>query len=592
MPDTSRSRLEPRSATDLLRARLHDRISRRELVQRGLALGLALPTIGVLLHATGRDGSAQDANAKPARAREATAPAGQRRGGILTAGVVGAVDTLNPYLANLNGQSFDVLSGIMEGLLTVDSRQRLRPALAERYEISDDGLVYTFRLRQGVTFHNGDPFTADDVVRTWETIMDERLPAWQRLGWDKIARIDVPDPTTLVVTTTEISASFLAAISAGAGSNGVIAPARALRRGVARFAREFGEAPIGTGPMAFVERRGDDIVLERNRDYWGGKPSVGGVAVRLFPDYEAQLAALRGGELDLIARTGIPGGNLVDEALAIDGVTVLEFPGLTWGHLDLKQVGFLRETTVRQALDHATPAERIIDRVLGGQATRAVADQAPGSWAHNRDLEPRPYSPRRAARLLDEAGITLNRDGVRERDGERFEIELWGEESDPQAPAVLDLIAESWARVGVRATVRFQRAPTLWGPVGYQYSDKMTAGYYRWANGNDPDDLALWHSSQIPTSPGGPGGNIPAFFNEYAFQAEIDDLTARAAAETDRERRKELYGAIQALLREETPVIFLFWDKEYAAASDTVGGFWPSAYNDLLWNAGEWYRTK
>jgi peptide/nickel transport system substrate-binding protein len=120
----------------------------------------------------------------------------------------------------------------------------------------------------------------------------------------------------------------------------------------------------------------------------------------------------------------------------------------------------------------------------------------------------------------------------------------------------------------------------------------MTACLYSWSNGNDPDNMFYWHSSQIPDSPTGSGGNLPAYFHEYNFQAEIDDLTSRAAVETDQEVRKELYWQIQELLHEEVPVIFIYWSKAFPAAATNVGGYWPSAFTNLLWNAQDWYLTE
>jgi peptide/nickel transport system substrate-binding protein len=589
------------SANDLITARRRGRISRRGLIQRAVELGLGASVVGVLLHATGdlAFGAptvwAAEQERKPVPATKRTAPKGAaRKGATLVAGTVGEIDTLNPYLSNLYAQpaAFDVLSGVMEGLLAYDSKQRLKPGLAERYEVSDDGLVYTFKLRQGVTFHNGDPFSADDVVKTWEMIVNPKFPAWSRQGWEKIDKIEVPDPATVVVTTSEIYAPFLSNIAAGSFNNGVIAPVRQLKKDPERFGREFARSPIGTGPLRFVERDGDDVVLERFQDYWGANAKLSGVKVRAFPGQDEQLAALKAGEIQVAARVGTLSAPLVDEALGLDGLAVLEYAGLTWGHVDLKQIGFLRERTVRQALDFATPSQRIIDEALGGRAIRAFADQAPGSWAYDTNVKPRPYDPAKAESLLANAGLTVGDDGVRARDGERFVIELWGDEGDPQAPRILELIAESWNAIGVRTTTKLAPAGTLWGPMGYQFSDRMTGGYYRWPVFNDPDDMYFWHSSQIPTSPTGGGGNFPAFFYQYSFQKQIDDLTSRAAAETDQAKRKDLYFEIQALLHKEVPVLFLFWDMGYSAAAENVGGFWPSAFTYLLWNVREWYVTE
>jgi len=588
------------TANDVIAARRAGRLSRRRLLRRAAELGLSAPVIGIALHATGDlaygvPAAQTTTTRQTVAATKRTSPKGvARTNATVIAGTVGEIESFNPYLANLytHPESFDVLSGVMEGLLVYDSKQRLQPALARGYEVSDDGLVYTFNLRGNVTFHNGDDFTADDVVKTWEMIVNTDLPAWSRLGWEKIAAIDAPNPTTVEITTSEIYAPFLSFIAAGAFTTSVISPARQLRKDPERFDREFGRAPIGTGPLRFVSQKGDDVVLERNTAYWSDPATLAGVTVRVFPDYASQLAALQAGQIDVMSRVGTPGEPYLDDALPVDGYTVFEYAGLTWGHFDLKQVGFLRETLVRQALDLATPAQRIIDEVLGGRAFRAFADQSPGSLVYNTNLKPREYDLDRARVLLDRAGIDVGPDGVRARDDEPFEIELWGESSDPQAGRILEIVAESWNAIGIRAVPKVAPRDTLWGPMGYQFSDRMTAGYYRWSNFNDPDDMFYWHSSQIPTSPTGPGSNWPAFFYPYNFQEEIDDLTSRAAAEIDPDERKQLYFSIQSLLRKEVPALFSFWDKGFSAASDKLGNFWPSAFNYLLWNVDEWYLTE
>ena len=589
------------SANDLIVARSQGRLSRRGLLRRAAELGLAAPVVGVLLHATGDlaygapTAQSADASHAPVAATKRTAPKGtQRTDATVIAGTVGQIDSLSPYTANLyaHPETFDVLSGVMEGLLLYDSKQRLRPTLARSYSVSDDGLVYTFNLRDDVTFHNGDDFSADDVVKTWEMIVNSDSPTWSQMGWEKIDRINVIDDLTVEVTTSEIYAPFLSYLAAGAFTGSVISPARQLRKDPERFIREFGRAPIGTGPMRFVRHSGNDIVLERNDDYWGDKPQLAGLTIRVYPDHERQIEAYEAKQVDVVSRVGTPGDPFLDRALPVDGYTVFEYAGLTWGHFDLKQIGFLRETLVRQALDLATPAQRIIDEVLGGRAYRAFADQAPGSLYYDTGLKPRDFDPERAKVLLDRAGLKVGPSGVRERDDELLEIELWGEASDLQAAKILDLVAESWNAIGIRAVAKLAPRDTLWGPMGYQFSDRMTAGYYRWSNFNDPDDMFYWHSSQIPTSPTGPGSNWPAFFFPYSFQDEIDELTSRAAAEIDPDARKQLYFQIQSLLRKEVPVLFTFWDKNYSAATEKLGNFWPSAFNYLLWNVDEWYLAE
>ena len=141
-------------------------------------------------------------------------------------------------------------------------------------------------------------------------------------------------------------------------------------------------------------------------------------------------------------------------------------------------------------------------------------------------------------------------------------------EGDRTSEAIIGAIAREWNAIGVSTLPQSAPPDRLWGPLGYQYSDRMTGCLYTWTNANDPDDLFYWHSSQIPTSPGGSGGNLPAFFYPYSFQDDIDSLTVDAASELDFGRRQELYGEIQALLAREAPVIFLCWEQAFPAAQE------------------------
>lgn len=605
MPDrrpTTSPRPEPRGATDLLRARRAGRIGRRELVQRAAALGLGAPVVAILLHASGDAAGRVAQNATPVAApgatptasepgillaTEPTAPPGRRHsGGSLTVATPVGPDTLHPWLTETVA-GFDLLAGIMDGLLRFDPTQTLRPALAEAFELSDDGLTYTFRLRPGVRFHNGDRFHPNDFVAAWEAALDPTFAGPPTLGWDRIADVSVPDADRLVVTTTEPYAPFLASVGTT-----FLCPASALAGGADAFRDRFGRAPIGTGPFRLSAwEPGGTAELTRWERYWGDRPSLDRIDVRVVPDLADRLAGLRRGEIHVLGGAGALTAVEVDAALGLPGAAVLEHPTQSWHHLDLKQIGFLRETAVRQALDFATPKARIVDELLGGRALPAAADQAPGTWAHHPELLPRPYDPARAAEVLDAAGLRRRGDGVRGRDGEPLAIDLWGVAGDPLAAEIVELTAASWNALGVATTPRFDAPETLWGPMGYQFSDRMTACLYAWTNANDPDDQFYWHSSQIPTSPTAAGGNLPAFFHPYAFQTAIDALTARAASEIDRGRRRELYRQIQTLLLREVPVIFLYWERAFPVASSKLGGYWPNPFTQLLWNAQSWYLT-
>lgn len=595
----------------LIQARIDGAISRRALICRAAAIGIAAPVVGVMLHATsdmafgapshGRERAlrrlAQDGGTVPADAP--TAPEGTPLvGGTITIGSNQEPDTLHPYITQ-TVTAYDVFGSILDSMLTYDSTQQLIPQLATAFEISEDGLIYSFDLRENVQFHNGDTFSGDDVVAVWQIIMNPDFGAFNQNGWDKIEDIAV-DGNRIVITTSEVFAPFLSYVAPRE-----IVPMSAIEAGIDPFKQEFGRAPIGTGPFQFVEWRAkEQIVVEKFADYWGEPANLDRIVYRIVPDDNTQLVQLRTGEIQMVGSAGALSPIRVDEALGIEGITVLEHPTQDWSHIDLKHWDHVRMTAVRQALDFATPTQDIIDRLLEGRALVSIADQAPGSWAHNPNIEPRPYDLEQATALLAEAGLTPGADGVLEGpvptddpnvgDGEvkPFDIELWYIAGDTQSEQICQIVAQSWNSIGLKTTVLSQDISTIWGPEGYQFTERMTGSFWSWSNGNDPTCKFYWHSEDIPETPTGTGGNLPAYFHHYNFQEEIDALTVAADATTDQEERKEIFWQIQELLHEEVPVIFMYWGKAFPAVANNVGGFWPSPFNTLMWNTNEWYLAE
>ena len=513
----------------------------------------------------------------------------------------------------------DVISGICEMLMKYDSNQKLVPVLAESYVASADGLTYTFKLRQNVTFHNGDAFTAQDVIDSWKMIMNPAFGAIGQLAWDRITDITAPDPHTVVMTTKAIYAPFISYL-ASTGSN--ICPSKEMAKGVDSFKQQFGLAPVGTGSVKFVEWKAkEQITLAAFDGYWGGRQKLDNVNIRIVPDDNTLMVQLQTGEIQLAGGAGALGSLHVDEALKNDKINVYQYPTFAWSHLDLKQTGHLRQTKVRQALDFATPTAQIISQLLKNRVTPSIADQPPSSWAFNPNIQPRPYDLVQAAQLLTEAGLT-KQDGVWQgptpaddatnENGtptaqaspgatpvatgldltgpvKPLEIELWSLSGDTQIQQVVQVIAASWTQLGIKVTPKFEDVSTLWGPNSYQWvATTMTAALYSWNNSVDPDDAYYWSSKQIPNNPLGTGGNALGYFHKFTFQQQIDEMTAQATATIDQDKRKAIYWQIQALLHEEAPCVFMYWNSAFPAVAKNIAGYWPSASNPLLWNVHDW----
>jgi len=592
----------PRSVDELVQARIDGRLSRRGLVRRAAALGFGAPVIATMLHATSdlfRGVPTARAEGAVVELTAPTAPEGEKQaGGTIVAGSNQEPDTLHPWISQLVTGA-DVYTAVIEGLMGYDATQQLQPKLATEYSISDDGKTFTFTLREGVKFHNGDAFTADDVINSWKMIMNPDFGAFNQNGWDKIADITA-DGNVVTMTLSEVFAPFMSYV---AGST-PLAPSSAMAKGPDAFKQEYGRAPIGTGPMTFGEWKAkEQITLNRFDGYWGEPAVIDTFIYRIVPDDNTLLVQLRTGEIDLIGSASTISASRVDEALGFQNVVVFQHPTLAWSHIDLKHVDFLRMTKVRQALDFATPSKDIIEKLLKGRAVPSVADQAPGSWAWDASIEPRPYDLEQAKALLAEAGLAPGADGTLEGkvpttdpqvgDGEvkPFAVELWFVSGESDSERIMQVVAKSWSQLGIKTEVKNQDVSTIWGPEGYQFTDAMTGCLFAWFNGNDPTDRFYWHSSQVPDSPTGSGGNLPAYFHPYNFSEEIDRLTDAGDLETDQEKRKAIYFEIQKLLHEEVPVIFIFWNVAFPAAQKNVGGYQPNPFAYLTWNVNQWYKT-
>ncbi len=602
------------SVDDLVQARIDKRISRRQLIERAGQLGLAAAVTGIMLHAAGDAEAApggrsagpmlrrQDGGTIPVEGP--TAPEGTRvEGGTLILGGHGEPDTLQPYLTQLM-IGFDMFSAPMEGLIGLDQDLAIVPKLATEYSISDDGLSYTFTLREGVKWHNGEDFVADDVINTWKVVNNPDFGTYNTFAWDLVTDVTKSDDGTQVtIVTAEPYAPFLSNVGVAP-----LVPSSASADPEA-FATEFGDVLTGTGPFKLEERvPQQQISFVRFDDYWDETAILDKVIYRIVPDDNTLLVQLRTGEIQLAGSDSAISAIRVEEALGIEGISILENPSPAWKHFDLKIIDHLRDPRVRQALDYATPKQQIIEQLLKNNVLPSAADTTPGTWAFDENLVQTPYDPEKAKALLQEAGLTLE-DGVwtgptptpekdidvlTDRGGpvKPLAIELWAPSGEKQNELVLQVVAQAWESIGVKTEQKFEDVSTIFGPGGYQFTDKMTAGYFSWYNPSDPDNTWYWSSQYIPETPTGAGGNVQSFFFPFNFQAEIDAIIDPAVSELDQDKRREAYLASQKLLNEQAPVVFLYWDKIFSAVANTVGGYYPTTFSPLFWNANAWYLVE
>jgi len=476
-------------------------------------------------------------------------------------------DNLNPYLHSLAASSA-VYRYTFDSLYTVDTKGEWVPALATGYTVSPDGLAWTFKLRRGVRWSDGAPFTAADVSFTWQFATNKDVHITYATGFDKIASIDTPEPLTVVYHLKEPYAPFRDQVMGAA-----ILPQHILGMLAADQINRspFNQKPVGTGPFSVSEFVTDDhVALVANPYYWGTRAKLGRIVMRIVPDQNAQVNLLRAGELSVL---NVPVVRL-DEVKRMPNIVIKRYLDATYALVQLDEYEVLRERPVRQALDFATPKGSIIRNIMKGQAEPAVSDMVPnGPWA-NHSLRPRPYDLAEARRLLRESGFTPGPGGFLYRGGKRLEIPLWTLSGRVNFVQAMQVIAQSWRSIGVYTETHAVSAAALFGQNGPQWNGRDAALIFTWGQGVFPENKINWHSSFIPKDATAPGENDERYSNP-----EMDRLLEEVDRTVDEAKRHVLYNRIQELEFTDVPVIFLYWLVNNNAVARTVQGYDVTTFN-------------
>ena len=449
---------------------------------------------------------------------------------------------------------------IFDGLVHRDENFRLQPSLAERWEVPDP-LTYIFHLRRGVRFHDGRPLTARDVRYTFTSMLDGTVTTVKAATFRLITSVEAPDERTVVFHLRQPFASFLWNLAQGAIG---IVPEGA--------GKDFGARPAGTGAFRFVRAAQDEeVVLEGNPDYWGLQTSAGAtelqrVQFKVVPDATVRALELRKGAADLAIN-----------ALTADMVKVLgrephlaveQERGTVYQYLALNlEDRLLRRREVRQALAYAIDRQPLVEYLWRGQARPAASVLPPEHWAFNPQARSYPHDLRRAAELLDAAGLRPGRNGVRAH----LTLKTSTEETSRQLAAVLQ---QQLKQVGLAVEIRSYEFATF-------YADILKGAFQiytlRWIGANNDPDIFdyCFHSERTPPR----GANRGHYANP-----QVDRLLDQARAELDLAKRRQLYFEVQRILNEDLPYIHLWYFDNVVVHDRRIAGLkiYPSGDYDFL----------
>ena len=497
-----------------------------------------------------------------------------RGGRVVEVGLAG-ISTLNPLLAADDDDLSRAVGGLLfDGLLRVHPQTAaLAPGLALDWGVSDDGRTFTFHLRPGVTWHDGQPFSAADVTFTLAVAGDPEGPSLYRFDLSGVSQATAPDSTTVVVTFDEPGCDALYAVGC------VPILPRHLLEGRELAEAAFNQWPVGTGPFLFAAWEADgSLVLNVNQDYWAGRPRLDGWMYRLAPDMAGLQEDLRLGRAHL-AR--LP--DSLEVASLPETFHALSYPADRWYFLALNNDrSVLRATAVRRALALALDRERLLTAALGGQGALMDAPWLATHWAIA-DASPTPlaYAPDQARQLLIEAGWRdTDGNGLLDRDGQPLHVDISANLGNPVRERIALLTQQYWHAVGVSAQV--EALP--WGTfVDDLFRQDFDVAVFDWPLEPGPDQTWLWAAGE-----NGPGTD----FNFVSYEdAQVDRLLkqGRTAPACNPARRAVAYRGLAGRLAADQPYIFLFAAHRRLGVSEVLVGPQPGPYGGLYWNVTDWW---
>ena len=493
-------------------------------------------------------------------------------------------DHLNPYLSEMD-VTYDLSSLVYSYLVIADDRGRLIgdlatevPTLANR-GISRDGRTYVYHLRRGVVWHDGAPFSARDVVRSWQAVMNPRNDTFEREGYDRVSSVRAAGPYTVVVRLGERYPPFVSRFFAPLQEGGKpVLPAHVLDRERDFNAGELSARPLGTGPFAFVSwTRGDRIVLERFARYFKGRPSLERIELHIVPDDQTIAAQLQAHQIDLIVA---PQASLLEQYRSTEGVTVETVPWNAQASLILnaRKPG-LHDRSVRAALALAVPYPLVLRDVTHG-LYRESRNSLPPTAIGYEALPRRRHDPALAAATLERAGWHRGLDGVRARGGLRLSFTLITIAGATGLERTALMVQSSMRAIGVALSIKTYAYRTIFaapnGPIyGGGYDIALYSDTLNW----DPDVYNFLACDRW----------YPRGQNIFRFCDTQLDALERAGLRTDIvAERAVIYRAASRRIWADVPYIPVYDARRLIVRSADLRNYRPNPTSTPWWNAWQW----
>jgi peptide/nickel transport system substrate-binding protein len=454
--------------------------------------------------------------------------------GNLIAAIAGEPDQLDPQKTSAYF-SFEVLENVFDTLVEPDANLEMRPALAESWTVSSDQLTWTFHLRKGVTFQDGSPFTADDVVYSYRRIIDEKLANVDKFS--AVTDVSAPDDDTVLIRVKQPTPNLLTNLGGFKGM--AIVQRKNVESG------QIATHPVGTGPFAFASQKsGDSIMLAANPHYWGGRPKVPGVTFRFISEPSTALSALQAGEIDWT--DSIP-TQRVAQLKNDDSIKLAVTPGNDYWYLALNEAREpWKDARVRQAIAYAIDRKAIVQATSYGTATaNQLAIPQGNPWYTPYDTYR--YDIEKAKSLLAEAGASPET------------LDMLVTSEYPETVTAAQVIADNLKPLGITVNIRTVDFATWLDEQNTGNFDMLMMG---WLGNIDPDDFYYAQHHTDGSS------NAQKFSNP-----DVDRLLDAGRVETNQQARHADYAKAATIIADQVSYIYLYNPSVIQAWTTNLSGY-------------------
>lgn len=539
--------------------------------------GARLVAVGLALAAALLSGCERDS---ASLAEEPTAAGGMPAyGDTFIEATIGDIAGLIPNITS-DGASHEVGNMVYDGLVKADKDLNFVGAMAESWEFSADCLQLTWKLKRNIKWHDGKPFTAEDVLFTYQAMINPKTPTAYKEDFLAVKSAEIVDPYTVRITYAKPLAKAIQSWSMW------MLPKHLLEKYVADGKLKDSpenSAPIGTGPYRFQEwKSGEKVVLVANTNYYEGRPYLGRIVYRVIPNQGTIFLELKARGVDLASLTAIQYSRQTEYPAFRKSFRKYRYPSsaYTYFGFNLKDPRFA-DRRVRQAFAHAINKQELIEGVLMGLAREATGPIRPGTWAYTDKVAHYDYDPEKAKALLAQVGWKDNGDGVlRDKDGKPFSFTIRTNQGNEERKKVAEIIQQRLAAIGVKTEIQVIE----WASFIKEFIKKkrFEAVVLGWGVGTDPDQFGVWHSSQTG----------PDQLNQISYaNPEVDKLLEDGRASCHQQERVKYYHRFQEVLAEDQPLVFLYFRDSLPVVSSRVQGIAP-APSGIFYNFIQWYVPK